>query len=99
MQAGNNEPTILTKTEVSIGRLEQLGDDLVSHLSQIAASWQDFCNFLTGETKVDTKRLRDFIAAYHELLRALMDSQGEQQSGEHTPSVVILPPVLDEHDD
>ena len=88
------------KNNTSIQRLEALGDDLVSHLTQIGSSWQDFCNFLNPsqtDTPLDTKRLRDFIAAYHELFRALLDVQPPKEEKEAAaPAVVILPDVQDE---
>ena len=91
-----------TKSAASVKRLEALGDDLVSHLTQIGSSWQDFCDFLSTaqeEPRLDTKRLRDFIAAYHELFRALLDVQPPketQQKDVASPAVVILPAVAEE---
>ena len=89
-----------TKKACAIARLEALGDDLVSHLTKIGSTWDDFCSFLTPareETPLDTKRLRDFIAAYHELSRALLDVQPpDREKKEDSPAVVILPDVQDE---
>ena len=85
-----------------IDRLEALGNDLVSHFTQIGSSWQDFCTFLNisqEDPQLDTKRLRDFIAAYHELFRALLDVQPPKQDTAQTNAVVVLPAVLQEDDE
>ena len=90
------------KKGTSIERLEALGDDLVCHLNTIGSSWDDFCNFLSTaqeEPRLDTKRLRDFIAAYHELFRALLDVQPKEERKEAANPVVILPDILQEEED
>ncbi|MBP3370948.1 MAG: hypothetical protein J6L88_00305 [Clostridia bacterium] len=83
------------KKQTTIDRLEALGDDLVGHLTAIAGSWDDFCGFLSAqqEPRLDPKRLRDFIAAYHELFRTLLDVQDGEAKQEVSNPVVILPQV------
>lgn len=85
------------KKDTPLADLNTLGNALVSHLDRIGASWDDFCRFLDpskDDLLIDTKRLRDFIAAYHELSRALSDIQGESTEQKGSSPVVILPEIL-----
>lgn len=74
-------------------RLDALGVRLLRHMQRAGGSWQAFSrNFINeSDARVDVKRLREFIAAYHELTRAICDAQPPQEAAQTAQPVVLLP--------